>query len=420
MPFASISRRAARTAASVVSLVRRRLEELTALPWEGNTVTAPRDAGKRQEGAAPSAPVERPQSLVQQAPTERRPPRISLATLSAPVGPDKTQGLPMLLPIFLIVLVDIFALTLVIPLLAIYAEHLGATPFEATLLVSVFAVCQLVVRAAARPHLRSRRPQADADGQPDRHASSACWSWPAPARCGCSIWRASSTAPPPATCRSRRPTSPTTPTPENRARSFGLIGIAFGLGFFLGPSMTGYLSQFGLHAPIYAAAGLSLPSILCTALLLPNQRAAAATERRPTPDRGGERLGCSTGAPYAQYFERPVLAGLLPQFFLFGFAFTTFTSGFALFAERRSAGRAALHAARDRLPVRLRRLPRHHPAGRPDRPAGEALRRADAGGRGVHRRWGWLSPARRQSRRRSADRRRDAGVASARACCGRR
>src|SRR5262249_56607973 len=60
--------------------------------------------------------------------------------------------------------------------------------------------------------------------------------------------------------------------PENRARSFGLIGIAFGLGFFLGPSVTGYLYQFGLRAPIYAAAGLSLTSILCTALLLPNQR----------------------------------------------------------------------------------------------------------------------------------------------------
>jgi hypothetical protein len=35
----------------------------------------------------------------------------------------------MLLPIFLIVLVAVFALTLVIPLLAIYAEQFGATPF---------------------------------------------------------------------------------------------------------------------------------------------------------------------------------------------------------------------------------------------------------------------------------------------------
>ena len=50
----------------------------------------------------------------------------------------------MLLPIFLIVLVDVFALTLVLPLLAIYAERFGASPLEATLLISIFAVCQLV------------------------------------------------------------------------------------------------------------------------------------------------------------------------------------------------------------------------------------------------------------------------------------
>ena len=49
-----------------------------------------------------------------------------------------------LLPVFLIVLVDVFGMTLVIPLLAIYAESFGATPLQATLLVSVFAVCQLV------------------------------------------------------------------------------------------------------------------------------------------------------------------------------------------------------------------------------------------------------------------------------------
>ena len=49
-----------------------------------------------------------------------------------------------LLPIFLIVLVDVFGLTLVIPLLAIYAERFSATPLQATLLVSTYAVCQLV------------------------------------------------------------------------------------------------------------------------------------------------------------------------------------------------------------------------------------------------------------------------------------
>src|SRR5262249_12456223 len=122
--------------------------------------------------------------------------------------------------------------------------------------------------------------------------------------------------------------------PENRARSFGLIGIAFGLGFFLGPSVTGYLVQFGLRAPIYAAAALSLTSIVCTALLLPNQQPPAASGVAGDAGPGGKRLGIVEWGAYVQYLERPVLGALLVQMLLFGFSFTTFTSGFALFAER--------------------------------------------------------------------------------------
>jgi hypothetical protein len=51
----------------------------------------------------------------------------------------------MLLPIFLIVLVDILAFTLVIPLLAIYAENLGATPFVETVTLSNVAVVATVL-----------------------------------------------------------------------------------------------------------------------------------------------------------------------------------------------------------------------------------------------------------------------------------
>ena len=49
-----------------------------------------------------------------------------------------------LLPIFLIVLVDVLGFTIVIPLLAIYAERFGASAFTATLLVPTYAACQLV------------------------------------------------------------------------------------------------------------------------------------------------------------------------------------------------------------------------------------------------------------------------------------
>ena len=46
--------------------------------------------------------------------------------------------------------------------------------------------------------------------------------------------------------------------PEKRAQNFGLIGVAFGLGFIIGPLVGGVLGQYGSRVPFYAAAGLSL------------------------------------------------------------------------------------------------------------------------------------------------------------------
>src|SRR5271156_734023 len=41
--------------------------------------------------------------------------------------------------------------------------------------------------------------------------------------------------------------------PEDRAKSFGVIGIAFGMGFLIGPAISGYLAQFDYRDPIFAA-----------------------------------------------------------------------------------------------------------------------------------------------------------------------
>ena len=46
-------------------------------------------------------------------------------------------------------------------------------------------------------------------------------------------------------------------THENRSRSFGKIGAAFGLGFICGPMLGGLLGDAGLHLPFYVAAALS-------------------------------------------------------------------------------------------------------------------------------------------------------------------
>ena len=45
---------------------------------------------------------------------------------------------------------------------------------------------------------------------------------------------------------------------EARAKSFGLIGAAFGFGFIFGPVLGGLLGSIDLHLPFYVAAGLSL------------------------------------------------------------------------------------------------------------------------------------------------------------------
>jgi DHA1 family tetracycline resistance protein-like MFS transporter len=45
---------------------------------------------------------------------------------------------------------------------------------------------------------------------------------------------------------------------EQRAKSFGMVGAAFGQGFIFGPMVGGLLGGVNLHLPFYVAAGLSL------------------------------------------------------------------------------------------------------------------------------------------------------------------
>lgn len=58
-------------------------------------------------------------------------------------------------------------------------------------------------------------------------------------------------------------------TPENRAKNFGMIGAAFGLGFIIGPVIGGLLGQYGSRVPFYAAAILCLLNFLYGYFILP-------------------------------------------------------------------------------------------------------------------------------------------------------
>ena len=50
--------------------------------------------------------------------------------------------------------------------------------------------------------------------------------------------------------------------PEKRAASFGLMGMAFGFGFIIGPAIGGLLGEIGPRVPFLAAAGLALVNVL--------------------------------------------------------------------------------------------------------------------------------------------------------------
>ncbi len=58
-------------------------------------------------------------------------------------------------------------------------------------------------------------------------------------------------------------------TPETRAKNFGMIGAAFGLGFILGPVLGGLLGQFGPRIPFWTAAVLCLLNWLYGYFVLP-------------------------------------------------------------------------------------------------------------------------------------------------------
>jgi DHA1 family tetracycline resistance protein-like MFS transporter len=57
--------------------------------------------------------------------------------------------------------------------------------------------------------------------------------------------------------------------PEKRARSYGLIGAAFGVGFIFGPVVGGILGHYGPRLPFWFAAGLSLTNAMYGMFVLP-------------------------------------------------------------------------------------------------------------------------------------------------------
>ena len=101
--------------------------------------------------------------------------------------------------------------------------------------------------------------------------------------------------------------------PDNRARNFGLVGVAFGLGFIFGPAVGGILGGINIRLPFFAAAGLALVNWLYGFFVLP--------ESLPPEKRG--RFSWARANPIGSLIvlrTYPLVAGLAVAFIFTGLA----------------------------------------------------------------------------------------------------
>ncbi|MEN9766948.1 MFS transporter [Vulcanococcus sp.] len=117
-------------------------------------------------------------------------------------------------------------------------------------------------------------------------------------------------------------------TPENRAKAFGLIGVAFGLGFILGPALGGVLSQANVNLPVWSAAGFALLNLVLVLCLLPETHPPEA--RRALP----RKRDLNPLSALQKVFSNPQVRRLCGAFFLFFLAFNGFTAVLVLYFKQ--------------------------------------------------------------------------------------
>jgi len=98
-------------------------------------------------------------------------------------------------------------------------------------------------------------------------------------------------------------------TPENRAKNFGMIGAAFGLGFIIGPVIGGLLGQYGSRVPFYAAAVLCLLNFIYGYFILPES--LSKDNRREFSLKRANPIGA-----FMNLRKYPKLIGLVVSIFL--------------------------------------------------------------------------------------------------------
>lgn len=113
---------------------------------------------------------------------------------------------------------------------------------------------------------------------------------------------------------------------EDKAKNFGLLGAAFGVGFILGPLVGGALAEYGSRAPFLAAATLTFINLLFGYFVLPE----TVTDKLRRP------FDWQRANPFGAFKQMQKLPGMLPMllvFLLLSIAFFVYPSIWAYFGR---------------------------------------------------------------------------------------
>ena len=118
-------------------------------------------------------------------------------------------------------------------------------------------------------------------------------------------------------------------TSENRARSIGMVGAAFGLGLMAGPALGGLLSRYGLFVPAFTASAIALSNVIFGLFVLPESLPEEKREIKPVSQM------FNWGKQFTNLFRQANIQKFLAALFLLNLAFAGLQSNFPLYSNYR-------------------------------------------------------------------------------------